>query len=64
MIRIKLDVVMAQRKMSLTRRSQLVGITQANLSILKNENGKAFRSMIFLKEAASYETAPSIFAAA
>ncbi len=43
MIRIKLDVVMAQRKMSLTRLSQLVGITQANLSILKNENGKAIR---------------------
>jgi len=42
-IRIKLDVVMAQRKMSLTRLSQLVGITQANLSILKNENGKAIR---------------------
>ncbi|OMG47119.1 transcriptional regulator [Paenibacillus macerans] len=34
---------MAQRKMSLTRLSQLVGITQANLSILKNENGKAIR---------------------
>lgn len=43
MIRIKLDVVMAQRKMSLTRLSQLVGNTQANLSILKNENGKAIR---------------------
>ncbi|GLI06202.1 DNA-binding protein [Paenibacillus tyrfis] len=43
MIRIKLDVVMAERKMSLNRLSELVGITPANLSILKNENGKAIR---------------------
>ena len=32
---INLDVVMAQRKMGLTELSQKVGITQANLSILK-----------------------------
>ncbi|MCA1010573.1 helix-turn-helix domain-containing protein [Halobacillus halophilus] len=43
MIRIKLDVVMAQRKISLNRLSELVGITPANLSILKNEKGKAVR---------------------
>ncbi|WP_211747792.1 helix-turn-helix transcriptional regulator [Paenibacillus sp. Marseille-Q4541] len=43
MIRVKLDVVMAERKMSLNQLSQLVGITPANLSILKNENGKAIR---------------------
>lgn len=37
MIRIKLDVMMAERKMSLNKLSELVGITPANLSILKNE---------------------------
>jgi putative transcriptional regulator len=43
MIRIKLDVMLAKRKMSLNRLSELVGITPANLSILKNEKGKAIR---------------------
>ena len=43
MIRIKLDVMMAERKMSLNRLSDLVSITPANLSILKNEKGKAIR---------------------
>lgn len=43
MIRIKLDVMMAKRKMSLNKLSELVGITPANLSILKNERGKAIR---------------------
>ena len=36
MIRVDLDVMMARRKMSLTELSQKVGITMANLSILKN----------------------------
>ena len=40
---INLDVVMAQRKMGLTKLSQKVGITQANLSILKNNKAKAIR---------------------
>lgn len=43
MIRINLDVMMAKRKMSLNTLSELVGVTQANLSILKNEKGKAIR---------------------
>ena len=40
---INLDVVMAQRKMGLTELSQKVGITEANLSILKNNKAKAIR---------------------
>ena len=36
-------MVMAQRKMGLTELSQKVGITQANLSILKNNKAKAIR---------------------
>ncbi len=43
MIKINLDVVMAQRKMSLNELSVRVGITLANLSILKNNKAKAIR---------------------
>ena len=43
MIRIDLDVMLARRKMSLTELSQRVGITLANLSILKNGRAKAVR---------------------
>ena len=42
-IRINLDVMMARRKMSLNELAEKVGITQANLSILKNERAKAIR---------------------
>lgn len=40
---INLDVVMAQRKKGLTELSKEVGITMANLSILKNNKAKAIR---------------------
>lgn len=40
---VNLDVVMAQRKMSLTELSERVGITMANLSILKSGKAKAVR---------------------
>ncbi|MBQ3155706.1 MAG: helix-turn-helix transcriptional regulator [Clostridia bacterium] len=43
MIRVDLDVMMARRKISLTELSQKVGITMANLSILKNGRAKAVR---------------------
>lgn len=43
MIRINLDVMMAKRKISLTELSDRVGLSQANLSILKNGRGKAIR---------------------
>ena len=43
MIRVDLDVMLARRKMSLTELSQRVGITMANLSILKNGGAKAVR---------------------
>lgn len=43
MINVTLDVVMAERKMSLTELSERVGLTPANLSILKNAKGKAIR---------------------
>lgn len=43
MIIVNLNVVLAKRKMSLTELSQKVGITMANLSILKKGKAKAIR---------------------
>ena len=43
MIIVNLDVMLAKRKMSLTELSERVGITPANLSILKNGRAKAVR---------------------
>jgi len=40
---VNLDVMLAKRKMSLTELSNSVGITMANLSILKKEKAKAIR---------------------
>lgn len=40
---ITIDVMLAKRKMSVTELSERVGITMANLSILKNGKAKAIR---------------------
>lgn len=40
---INLDVMLAKRKMSVTELSERVGITMANISILKNGKAKAIR---------------------
>ena len=40
---VNLDVMMARRKMSLAELSEKVGITMANLSILKTGKAKAIR---------------------
>lgn len=40
---VNLDVMMAKRKISSLELSNKVGITTANLSILKNNKGKAIR---------------------
>ncbi len=40
---VNLDVMMAKRKISLSELSERVGITLANLSILKNNKAKAIR---------------------
>lgn len=42
-IRINLDVMLAKRKMSVTELSERVGITMANISILKNGKARAVR---------------------
>ena len=40
---VNLDVMLARRKMSVTELSEKVGITMANLSILKNGKARAIR---------------------
>lgn len=40
---INIDVMLAKRKMSVTELSERVGITMANLSVLKNGKAKAVR---------------------
>jgi len=40
---VHVDVMLARRKMSVTELSEKVGITMANLSILKNGKARAIR---------------------
>ena len=42
-ININIDVMLAKRKMSVTELSEKVGITMANISILKNAKARAIR---------------------
>ncbi len=44
-----IDVMMAKRKMSLTTLSEKVGITMANMSILKTGKAKAIRISTLVK---------------
>ncbi len=43
MIMVNLDVMLAKRRMSLTQLSEKVGLTLANLSVLKTGKAKAIR---------------------
>ena len=43
MIVVNLDIMMAKRKISLNELSERVGITLANLSVLKNNKARAIR---------------------
>lgn len=40
---INIDVILAKRKMSVTKLAEKVGITMANISVLKNGKAKAVR---------------------
>jgi putative transcriptional regulator len=42
-IKVNLDLLLVQRKMSLTELSEKVGVTIANLSVLKRGKAKAIR---------------------
>lgn len=44
-----IDVMLAKRKMSVTELSNRVGITLANISILKNGKAKAVKTSTLLK---------------
>ena len=56
-IKINLDLLLLQRKMTLTELSDEVGITLANLSILKRGKGRAIRftTLVALFEALDCE---------
>lgn len=43
MIQINLDIIMAQKRISAGRLAELIELTPANLSILKNNKAKAIR---------------------
>ncbi len=42
-IQVNLDLMLAKRKMSVLQLSEHIGITMANISILKNGKGRAIR---------------------
>ncbi len=57
MIKVNLDLLLVQRKMTLTELSEKVGITLANLSILKRGKARAIRfsTLVALCEALKCE---------
>lgn len=58
MIVFNIDVMMAKRKMSLTELSERVGITMANLSVLKTGKARAVRVDTLNKLCAALECQP------
>lgn len=46
---INIDIMLAKRKMSVTQLSEKVGITIANMSILKNGKAKAIKVSTLIK---------------
>ena len=59
MIVVNLDVMLAKRKMSLTELSECVGITMANLSILKTGKARAIRFETLDKLCAALDCQPA-----
>lgn len=58
MIVVNLDVMLAKRKMSVTELSERVGITMANISILKNGRAKALKFSTLEKICAALQCQP------
>ncbi|MCI9428989.1 MAG: helix-turn-helix transcriptional regulator [Lachnospiraceae bacterium] len=58
MIIINVDVMLAKRKMSVTELSERVGITMANISILKNGKAKAIKIDTLNKICAALDCQP------
>ena len=59
MIVVNVDVMLAKRKMSLTELSERVGITMANLSILKTGKARAIRFETLDKLCAALDCQPA-----
>lgn len=55
---VDIDVLIAQRKMSVGQLSELVGITPANLAVLKNGRAKAIRFSTLESLCAALECQP------
>lgn len=55
---VNLDVMLARRKMSMTELAQRVGVTMANLSILKNGKARAIRFSTLEKLCEALECQP------
>lgn len=53
-----IDVMLAKRKMSVTELSERVGITMANISILKNGKAKAIKVTTLAKLCAALDCQP------
>ena len=53
-----IDVMLAKRKMSVTELSQKVGITRANISILKNGKAKALKISTLCKLCSALDCQP------
>ena len=55
---VNIDVMLAKRKMSVTELSEKLGITMANVSILKNGNAKAVKVETLNKLCAALDCQP------
>ena len=55
---INIDVMLAKRKMSVTELSEKVGITLANISVLKNGKAKAIKISTLTKLCATLDCQP------
>lgn len=55
---INIDVMLAKRKMSVTELSEKVGITMANISVLKNGKAKAIKISTLTKLCAALDCQP------
>ncbi len=60
-IRINIDVMLTKRKMSVTELSNRVGITMANLSILKNGKARAIRFSTLEALCRALECQPEVY---
>ena len=58
---INIDVMLAKRKMSVTELAEKVGITMANISVLKNGKAKAIRLSTLEAICKAWNASPEIF---